>query len=223
MNIYNFMHRVWKEPNFAYFSRNNSEILTSPFDLHETLMDIVTNMGVVSDFHRQLHNRTRGQSLLRPILGDRSCETAGIPQDFCSCLQETAVNTSDARVIRGAAALIDRVNEMLADYRSLCAKLELEEIKNAQLILPNINAVRDSQKSVLYGGKTPAGFYVDYRITALVEPSRAVFEGSLRYSVAEDKFSVSGEVNRINRYGNQSLCIKEPVLRKFCFCLDQLE
>lgn len=34
---------------------------------------------------------------------------------------------------------------------------------------------------------------------------------------------MTGEVSRINQYGNQSHCIKHSVLRKFCFCKDQLE
>lgn len=36
---------------------------------------------------------------------------------------------------------------------------------------------------------------------------------------ADSSFSVVGDVNRLNAYGNQSECVQKPMLRKYCFCV----
>lgn len=44
-------------------------------------------------------------------------------------------------------------------------------------------------------------------------------QGMLRNSIADDTFTVIGDVNRINQYGNQSLCVHSAMLRKYCYCV----
>ena len=54
------------------------------------------------------------------------------------------------------------------------------------------------------------------RIILEAKPSGALFEGLLRGTTSH--FQVVGEISRVNRYGNQSVCVDNPTLRKFCFC-----
>ena len=35
-------------------------------------------------------------------------------------------------------------------------------------------------------------------------------------------FKVSKEISRINKYGNQSHCVRDPSVTKFCYCNDLL-
>lgn len=34
----------------------------------------------------------------------------------------------------------------------------------------------------------------------------------------DDRWAVEGDVSRIDVYGNQSICIKDEILRKYCYC-----
>lgn len=111
----------------------------------------------------------RGLSLLRPLPA-RNCETAGIPEEFCVCQQEQVVNASDPRVIKAAEQLIDHVNLILADHADACAPLQLKEVQNAQVFLPNLRVVKNpSPKGFIFGGsdgyagESPSDFYINYR------------------------------------------------------------
>lgn len=199
--------------------KTNSKMLTTPFDLHATLTDILRNN--FTDVNKALRLSTRGMSLFRPIAKSRNCFSAGVPEEFCVCQEETPVNTSDEKVIVAANKLVDHVNSLLFNVSSLCAKLYLTSVRNAQTFLPNSNTVFDDKSSTFYGANTATGFYINYRINIETSPSGAFFEAMLRYSFVDNNFSVIGDVNRINKYGNQSLCVSSALLKKFCYCLSR--
>ena len=77
--------------------KENSKVLTTPFDVHATLIDILLlGNETGADFSRQRpFNETqynRGFSLLRPIPA-RNCHEAYIAKQFCPCIkEETAVS-----------------------------------------------------------------------------------------------------------------------------------
>lgn len=112
----------------------------------------------------------RGLSLLR-ALPARNCDTAGIPEDFCICQQEQVVNVTDARVVKAAEQIIEHVNVLLADHSDACAPLRLKEVQNAQVFLPNLRVVKNSQsKGFIFGGAggfsgeaSPTDFFINYR------------------------------------------------------------
>ena len=63
-----------------------------------------------------------------------------------------------------------------------------------------------------------------YEIQVLTEPGGGLFEGTTKYLVSPDTFSVSvKEVSRVNKYGLASACISatHPHLSKFCYCRQQ--
>jgi len=75
-------------PHAAASLRLNADRLTTPFDLHETLLDVV-------DMERRRGNATagrpRGYSLFQDIPHDRMCADAGIePHWSVSCEQNCA-------------------------------------------------------------------------------------------------------------------------------------
>ena len=152
----------------------------------------------------------RGLSLLRPLPQKRNCESAGIPEDFCICQRENQININDLRIQKSANAVIDRINGFLGkeieDKR--CSALALEKIEHAQTFLPNLKIAMDS-----------SGLYVMYRVTITASPSKGLFEGVVRHLINSDVYTVTGDVNRINKYGNQSTCVQSALLRKYCFCI----
>ncbi|KAE9553123.1 hypothetical protein FO519_003676 [Halicephalobus sp. NKZ332] len=157
-----------------------------------------------------LGGSTRGLSLLRPLPKKRNCEIAGIPEDFCICQRENQINVNDSRVKKSAKVVIEKINKLLEKEikNKKCRSLELEKIKHSQTFLPNLKIAADS-----------SGFYVMYRVTVKAFPSGAFFEGTVRHSVNSDGYTVIGDINRINKYGNQSSCVQSALLRKYCFCI----
>jgi hypothetical protein len=52
-----------------------------------------------------------------------------------------------------------------------------------------------------------------------VKPGKALFESTV-HKIGGKNFEVIGDISRINKYGNQSHCIHNPFLEKYCFCND---
>lgn len=73
----------------------------------------------------------------------------------------------------------------------------------------------------------PSSATVHYRnfrqqieLTILVEPSKGLFRSRL-YRTANDLnqwIVESGQITRINKYGQQSSCITQRDLKPFCYC-----
>jgi len=55
-------------------------------------------------------------------------------------------------------------------------------------------------------------------VVVSVDPSDAIFRAQLL--ITKKKWKVIGEVDRINKYGNQSHCIDQRLLKPFCYCFD---
>ncbi len=52
-----------------------------------------------------------------------------------------------------------------------------------------------------------------------MKPGEAFFESTVQRN-GDKNFEVIGDISRINRYGNQSHCIHNSFLEKYCFCDD---
>lgn len=102
-----------------------------------------------------------------------------------------------------AHKLIGHLNYLLKSFEH-CAQLVLSRIIQAEVI-----------------GNEDLGTSQYYRLTVEVEPSKGIFEALLKYNDSTETFAVSGTVNRINSYGNQSTCVHEQELRKFCYCTNE--
>jgi hypothetical protein len=89
---------------------------------------------------------------------------------------------------------------------------------------------------------TAALTHVHVRVTVMTKPGGALFEvqvdlgclpshsllicshhthlqGTLSYDLIDSTFTVVGDINRINRYGNSSYCVHTQLLRKYCVCV----
>ncbi|EYB91470.1 hypothetical protein Y032_0205g1912 [Ancylostoma ceylanicum] len=198
-----------KIPALAGVIQQNTEVLTSFWDFYVTMRDIL-DLGESDSWDQMIsqlmdnstwtHNYSkRGQSLLRP-LSDRNCKEAGVPEEFCMCYPETAVDTNSYLITKLAQELILHLNRLLAEYNE-CAPLTLSKVRHATKIEDEF-----------------IGAEAKYRITVEATPSFAVFEALMRYNKAANTSVVHGNVNRVNSYGNQSICVHEQELRKYCYC-----
>ncbi|XP_067948835.1 uncharacterized protein [Watersipora subatra] len=71
---------------YATFQSNAENSLTSGFDMHKTLLDVL-NLDSAAVPNKQKEG-TKGQSLFRTILHSRTCEQAGIIKELCVCDQD---------------------------------------------------------------------------------------------------------------------------------------
>lgn len=190
----------------------NARRLTTPFDLHETLVDLVNPYGLSKEilFKRSQSNQNkRGYSLFTTIPGNRTCENAGISPHWCTCQKSTSVSIKDTIVLKAAAFSVQYINEQLIGYAD-CAKLSLAEIYNARV---------HSSADQLLGNKH---YSRDYTIAFRTSPGDATFEATVRQHLSKKSksfyFNITGTISRINLYGRQSLCVTDFHLKLYCYC-----
>ncbi|KAL4235142.1 hypothetical protein ACF0H5_006780 [Mactra antiquata] len=116
-----------KFPNVAINMEENQRRLTSTFDLHATLRNILdADYEHPSSF--KVGNKERGTSLFGDIPRKRSCSDANIPDHYCVCYRVTPVNsTSDTMVPKISEAIVEKINSYLKSSPD-CALLSLSKI-----------------------------------------------------------------------------------------------
>lgn len=225
--FFSFVFPDWFKRKYkgAYHNfQNNVKRLTTPFDVHETLQDLL-HLQMKGIIKKPAHSRAI--SLFNRIPEHRSCSDAFIEPHWCSCLSWKALNdTTSEEVIRASRAVLEAINKFTKDYRNICAELRIEEVKWSAKLVP--------QKNLLHfkSNKDTDGFVADlsantkitndmYQVKIITSPNDAVYESSVLYDFVANEFRVKlSDISRVNKYGEQARCIykENPELRKFCYC-----
>ena len=205
--------------------RMNSQVLTSHFDVYQTLRHLIS-------FTNYKKSREIGESLFSNIAAlNRTCMDAGTPKHFCPCLEFKSIFTNDRLVLNVAETVVRHINEMtnnITKAKQLCMQLGLKDIIRARKVEPN----EDMQKhGGTYGNEKcdHCGIILDrkfkiqatqYEVVFSVEPSNGIYEATVEYLYDTKDIRVNSDISRVNRYGDQSNCIARdyPHLRKYCFC-----
>lgn len=187
-----------KYPRIHKALKTNRKRLITVFDVHETLKNILDFKA--DDIKNDLNNR--GLSLFSEIPANRTCDSAGILENYCACHEFRVLNTTSNLVIKIAKSAVKHLNNILLAYKDKCAHLYLSQVKEAHVI-------KRSQKR-----KNT----VEYLITIETRPGNALFEITMTKHPNTKQYEVVGDISRINKYGNQSDCIGHRVLRKVCYC-----
>lgn len=136
-------------------------------------------------------------------------------------------STSEEDVVRASHAVIEQINSFTQSYRTLCAVLELNEIKWAAKLVPHKNLIKFKTN------KDADGYLADlssdtrvtnemYQVKITSKQGNGIFEGSVVHNMNTNGFEVKiSDISRVNMYGNQAKCIMDlnPELRKFCYCI----
>ena len=208
-----FMHihmpDKWKNENLTV----NEHRLTTPFDIHATLKHI----------HRGEPDRELkyGKSLLEEISMNRSCKSIPISEHLCGCLTSHVV--TDLKTIEPISEfIVKEVNRILRPESANCVKLSLKYIQSALEQRPNDQFVQCQNSSQCSQTGNQRFKYESslkqYLVTIGVRPSNALLEATVNYDRSSQRMVLLGEISRINSYANQSNCISDPYLRKYCFC-----
>ncbi|VDI07627.1 Hypothetical predicted protein [Mytilus galloprovincialis] len=208
-------HIKQKYPNLHENLETNIDRLTSPFDIHKTMVDILNENFQPKEVGQPY---PRGISLFRPIPEDRSCANAGIDEHNCVCYSSEKVETKMPVIQKLTSFVISHINEQLP--KDICADLKLKKILAAKRVHTHLTYDQQTQnkKPLLYFFYKPKDDTRErYLLVLQLSPSDGVFEATVEHQNEKD-FNILGDISRTNRYGNQSLCIHDMHLRHYCYC-----
>ena len=184
--------------------RTNAHRLTTPFDIHETLMDVINYRGV------SLGNLSeRGISLFREIPPERTCSQAGIATHWCACQELKVLSNNDSVVQMASLKLVSTINVITSGFENVCHRLSMSEIIKARIYIQNENMNRVDNNEVYLS------------ITVRTTPGEGLFEATMKYSTVSGNFTaLQQDISRTNAYDSQSRCVlnSNPSLLRFCYC-----
>ncbi|XP_076326451.1 uncharacterized protein LOC143233746 [Tachypleus tridentatus] len=196
-----------EQPHILHYLNENLKRLTTPFDAHATVVDILD----YSVRQKPLGSVVlgKGRSLFGFISLNRTCEDVGISEHYCTCEEEVPLAVSSVLVQTAVKSVVSEINKMLSDFTDKCAILTLSRIKSIHLLSPNSKLV----------GHSVAGMARKIRVVVETNPSKGLFEATLINRDNTDVYEVVGDISRINKYGNQSECLQHTIFRKYCYCI----
>ncbi|CAK1602895.1 unnamed protein product [Parnassius mnemosyne] len=206
--VYILTPHSFREKYSAAYSnlKLNSRRLTTPFDLHETLNDLVDLKNIENEniiFRGDNTYATkRGISLFMPVPDNRTCEMAGIDDHWCTCHRGKKLSTDSSDALEAAAHLVRQLN-LLLHVHIQCAQLSLAELMD----ITEMEVGTPSEKEIGWR---------EFMVTVRTLPGNGIFEATLRQTGADWK--LAGTISRLNLYGNQSRCIHNYQLKLYCYC-----
>ncbi|KAK4880385.1 hypothetical protein RN001_008531 [Aquatica leii] len=207
---------VYRETHYKAYGNliRNANRLSTPFDLHKTLKDLLNPYLLIEDVISFRVQNRRGDegaySLFEPIPTNRTCLSAKIASHWCTCQSSTNINQNSDIANEVVNFSIDYINNKLEGYAE-CAKLKLIEVVNAREHSPDAELLEQSNYSI------------DYTIVFKTTPGDGIFEATVRkrFNKFSKKyhFNMTGTVSRINLYGTQSSCMTDFHLKLYCYCI----
>nr|XP_050040400.2 uncharacterized protein LOC126537432 [Dermacentor andersoni] len=185
-----------KNPEAARNLRVNQRRLTTPFDLHATLVELL-------DYPVRKRPRTaHGLSLFSEIPGERTCSDAFIKPQWCACSVRDVASVPGALVRALADRLVARVNGALARASRKCAEYQLLRVMDVTSLQATPAELEKNAS--------------DYLVVVKLSPGNVVLEGLVR--VDGDYSTELMHISRVNKYKVQSYCAHTRWLRKYCHC-----
>lgn len=209
-------------PDAEKVLRSNVNVLTTPFDIHTTILDVVGLKHLSNDYTIPGSDLLRGISLLEPIPASRSCSEAYIHAHWCACLKWESIVASDVMYERAATELAGYINHLVSE-NAKCAERLLSSIKWVKREIGSFQHSVNYKKelAVMQYGIPPTIFY---QVQIEMSPGNAVYEGTLNFFEHLDRFVLfEQEISRINAYGAEPNCVVEthPHLSKYCYCKNE--
>ena len=237
----------WYEKRYPQRMTNlrvNSRRLTTFFDVHATLRDLLVDAGASRADLPRFPNP--GVSLFQPVPQNRSCDAAGIAPHWCVCRSRQPLPLSITILVRFANATVEHINKvLLRRVRPKCAVLRLDRVTSAFL---TVSETGGTVKDTSY--RLEAFDEISLRIVTV--PGEAEFEATVRChqgvpprvrsdsEFQESKLRLDGaeglvdrcrsrhpvtvlDVSRLNMYRGQSDCLVNYFdERRFCYCKNLL-
>ncbi|KAL4239990.1 hypothetical protein ACF0H5_000786 [Mactra antiquata] len=189
----------------------NQKRLTTHYDLYTTLSDIAEN-SYSSPSKHSVKGVVRGYSLFGKI-PERSCAEAAVPEHFCVCYKAQPVSTVDKKLIDNMAnAVVEKINNFVS-VKSSCSKLTLNKVISVNQI--SEGSLKEKSPHVIRP-RQQVDTRDKFSLTVETLPGGGQFYATV---IKEGRtISVLEDIDRVNRYKNQSYCVSEHRLRPLCYC-----
>uniref|UniRef100_A0A1B6C907 Uncharacterized protein n=1 Tax=Clastoptera arizonana TaxID=38151 RepID=A0A1B6C907_9HEMI len=178
----------------------NRNRLTSPYDLHMTLKE------VLNVYPNGTAACPKCLSLFDEIPWNRSCLDVGVTEHWCTCSEYKIISTEGQSVKTMVNFVLNELNKILLSGRNFTTKNK----RCAELRMNKVLAVRSKlfQRSLGYD---------EYIVLFETQPGRALFEATIRHG---HDYQLLDTVSRLNGFGKQSICMPDAYLMKYCYCVD---
>lgn len=218
-----------KQPWVTNSLEINTKRLVTHYDVHKTIIDL-TN-GDFQNAFIPFDSKLVARNLFSHIPADRTCKDAGIPPEVCPCQMENNVSSNGSLVFFLAQFAVSHINTLIFNNSDSCRRLTLSNVTEAKVqhactiqTKGKINQIFEYLAWVIFGVENnDCGESGRYKIVFSVVPGKGSFDALVDYNELEtdEKALVIGDIARLNRYGNQSHCVKESrLLCPFCYCND---
>lgn len=208
-----------KYPEISNNIKTNERRLVTPFDIYETLKHILY-FGNKSSIEQTFSKR--GTSLFEKVSDRRTCSDVGILPHWCTCAKDEPVSPNDPIIRDLGRYIVESVNIILRSHIH-CSQLMLEKVNSASKMIPYEEILRFQEskndvinRKVTFGDKVKS--FVYYQLVIQTLPGHGMFEATLKYDEFHDSSNIAGDISRINLYGNQSYCVNDHSIKKYCFC-----
>ena len=200
----------------------NSQRLSTPFDIHETLMEL---LGIVP-MRESTIKPGPGISLFSEVPLERTCSQAHIEPHYCACLKWEKVSRDDKDIVSAVQSVLKTLNDLLKPFSSDCMPLTIGSVKGASRFSTNEDVLRFQESPSGVGEQPDMSDQMQaqdilFLVTFYTKPNNALFEATTRKRTSDGKFLVDlKQISRINKYGNSSWCIKQKAthLLPYCVC-----
>lgn len=190
-----------KYPHIDRNMKTNTERLTAPFDLFETLKDIVLQR--FKEIPEVNYPFPRGISLLREIPKSRSCYDAGIPENYCPCYSFADMPSNDPSSTEAAEFMVSQINNFVSSYKNVCSTIVLDKVKSAKM-------QNNHERSKVFRRLV---------VVFSVSPGNGVYEGTVQFPLADTKqMTLLGDINRLTAYADSASCMQNADLKLYCHC-----
>nr|XP_049707712.1 uncharacterized protein LOC110377994 [Helicoverpa armigera] len=208
--------------------KQNQDVLTTPFDIHATILDVLDLKNKIDKDKIPGTNLPRVMTLLEPIPKSRSCGEAGVMPHWCACSEWHNVARNDPKFAHVGTVFSEYVQSMTQEVGEQCAirRLSSTEWVLHQRAVDHLSRVNYIDSKDLRNNNPFMKTLDDYyQARIIMYPGKAVFEGTLVYNSAGDYYMITyRDLSRVNAYGDESKCISatHPHLKKYCYCKHML-
>ncbi|XP_017033682.1 uncharacterized protein [Drosophila kikkawai] len=202
----------WFRKAYPMFASNlllNSNRLTTPFDLYNTLRHILNLKASVPKELKSTMNCRLSQSLLHLMPFNRSCEQACIGLHWCGCNEFALVeNNFDAYYL--AKTFVSFLNYWILknNYNKYCHRLLLSHLDYVERSLDDLESLESGI----------------FRLRVRTVPHKSVFESTVHFN-SNSRTLIKVNIRDISRLNsnNRSDCVKDRTAKKFCICYPEIK
>nr|XP_016935548.2 uncharacterized protein LOC108014043 [Drosophila suzukii] len=203
-------------PEYVRALQLNKNRLTSTYDLHNTLKHII-ELGGTPDGPElpKAADCPKCQSVFLPIDESRTCEDAGIPEHYCTCVPYKRLRVDWAKRI--APLVVGRINEYLTsrNLSGICSELTLRYIHETEMKIDLDQNFHDD---------VPLIEVATYRTMFKVKQNSADFRATVLFNNVTGSVEVEvPTISRLDSYAKVSTCVDDKTDKMYCICKSDIK